>query len=312
MIPPVVQTLWDIPHAVWFALMGVGGGIFLLARLLRLEMRLGIWLGLPLVDLLSFAVISIGGLILIQHLGRPFRFLRALARPGASWIARGAIADFIFMVAGGLLVLPGLTVGGATPFAGLPWDAAGGGAAGGVLEWLALLSSAVVIFYAGQVLADATAIPYWRSPAIPIQFVLSSLATSMGIVMLMQTLAAQPIGALEFGLLLLFLVLLLAVILAHLGTNTTAPGKAESLALLRQGRFRRGFLWGVVGTGTVLPIAVAVVGLALPRARDAAGLVALVATLPAGFYLRLYTLRAGLLLPVRLRLTPPSMRRISG
>jgi hypothetical protein len=42
LIEPQVQQHWDIPHATWFTLMGVGGGIFLLARLLGIEHRLGI------------------------------------------------------------------------------------------------------------------------------------------------------------------------------------------------------------------------------------------------------------------------------
>jgi hypothetical protein len=168
LIEPQVQQHWDIPHATWFTLMGVGGGIFLLARLLGIEHRLGIWLGLPVVDLVSFVVIGPGGLVLIWTLGRPLRVLRAVMKPGTSWISRGAIADFVFLVVGGVLILPGLTLGGGTPFAWLPWDPWASNATGKAMEALALLSAAVVIFYAGQVLADGTAIPYWRSPAIPI------------------------------------------------------------------------------------------------------------------------------------------------
>src|SRR3972149_5235867 len=113
LIPAELQEEWDIYHATWFTLMGVGGGVFLLARLLDIESRLGIWLGLPVVDLVSFVVIGVGGVVLIWSLGRPLRVLRALLKPGTSWISRGAIADFIFLVAGGVLILPGLTLGGA-------------------------------------------------------------------------------------------------------------------------------------------------------------------------------------------------------
>ena len=71
LMPAVLQHEWDLYHATWFTLMGVGGGIFLLSRLMRLERGLGVWLGLPVVDLVSFAVIGVGGLILIWSLGRP-------------------------------------------------------------------------------------------------------------------------------------------------------------------------------------------------------------------------------------------------
>jgi len=122
LMPAQLQHEWDLYHATWFTLMGIGGGMFLLARLLGIERRLGIVVGLPLVDVISFVVIGVGGLVLVWSLGRPFRMLRAVLKPGTSWISRGAIADFIFVAAGGLLVLPGLTIGSATPFAWLPWD----------------------------------------------------------------------------------------------------------------------------------------------------------------------------------------------
>ena len=76
LMPAVLQHEWDLYHATWFTLMGVGGGIFLLSRLMRLERGLGVWLGLPVVDLVSFIVISVGGVILLWSLGRPLRFLR--------------------------------------------------------------------------------------------------------------------------------------------------------------------------------------------------------------------------------------------
>ena len=307
LIAPEVQHHWDIPHATWFTLMGVGGGIFLLARLLGIERRLGIWLGLPVVDLVSFVVIAVGGLVLIWTLGRPLRVLRAVMKPGTSWISRGAIADFVFLIAGGVLILPGVSLGGAAPLAWLPWDPWASNATGKALEVLALLSAAVVIFYAGQVLADGTAIPYWRSPAIPIQFVLSSLAISMATVMLMETLNGTSIGAGQFWLLLAFLVLLLASILWHLRTNAAAPGKAESLELLLRGRSRRSFLGGVVAAGTVLPMLVALIGAASVSARDAMGVAALLCTLPGGFALRVLTLRAGIYPSVRAVIRVPKL-----
>jgi formate-dependent nitrite reductase membrane component NrfD len=298
LIEAEVQRRWDIPHATWFTLMGVGGGVFLLSRLLDLEMRLGLWLGVPAVDIVSFVTIGVGGLILVADLGRPMRFIRAVARPGSSWISRGAIADFVFLVVGGVLVLPDLEVMGARPFAGLPWDAAASRGIGRGLEAVALLSAVVVIYYAGQVLADNTAIPYWRSPAVPIQFVLSSLATSMGIVMLMEAAAGEPIGAGRFWFVLATLGLLLVAVRWHLRADAAAPGKRQSLDQLLRGRFRLAFLGGVVGAGTVLPMALALAAVGVPRARPALGVVCLACMLTAGFALRLITLRVGFYRPL--------------
>ena len=215
-LEPKVQRVWDAPHATWFTLMGVGGGIFVLARLLGVELDLGVVLGIPLADVISFAAIAVGGLILIADLGKPMRFIRAVLNPSTSWISRGAIADFVFLLTGGLLVLPALELGDSMPFEGLPWDAAGDDGFGRVLEIVAVLAAVVVMFYAGQVLAAPRAIPYWHSPLIPLQFLLSSAATSLALVMLLETANDHAIPAGQCWLLAGFLVLLLAAIGAHL------------------------------------------------------------------------------------------------
>jgi formate-dependent nitrite reductase membrane component NrfD len=296
-MPAVLQNEWDLYHATWFTLMGVGGGIFLVSRLLRLERGLGLWLGLPLVDLVSFAVISVGGLLLIWSLGRPLRFLRAVLKPGTSWISRGAIADFIFMVVGSALILPGLTLGRARPFGWLPWDPWASTTLGRVIEGVALAAAAIVIVYAGLVLADKAAVTFWRSWAVPAQFVLSSLAMSLATVMVMQTLAGTPIEAVECWLLATCLALVLATIAWHLATRRTQPGKAEALGRLY--RVYGGVFWGVViAAGTVLPMALAVVAALGPSARDTVGVMALVLTVAGGFLLRLLTLRVGYFPPV--------------
>jgi formate-dependent nitrite reductase membrane component NrfD len=299
MLEPKVQRVWDVPHATWFTLMGVGGGVFVLARLLGLELELGTLLGLPLVDLISFAAIAVGGLILIADLGKPLRFFRALLNPGTSWISRGAIADFVFLTVGGLLVLPDLELGGTKPFDGLPWDAAGTSGLGRVLEIIALVAAVIVMFYAGQVLAEPRAIPYWHSPLIPLQFLMSSAATSMAVLLVMETANDRTIPAGQCWLLVGFLALLLAAIGEHLRSGADRPGKAESIERLTKGRYRTSFLGGVVVLGTLLPMALGLVGAAAAGARDVIGILALLCTLPAGFLLRLLTLRVGIFPPVR-------------
>ncbi len=297
LMPAVLQHEWDLYHATWFTLMGVGGGIFLVSRLLRLERGLGVWLGLPVVDLVSFVVIGVGGLILLWSLGRPLRFLRAILKPQTSWISRGAIADFIFIALGGALILPGLTLGGARPFTWLPWDAWASTATGRVLEGVALAAAAIVIVYAGLVLADKAAVTFWRSAAVPTQFMLSSLVMSMATVMLLQTLNGTPIEDVECWLLAGFLVLLLAAVAWHLATRTTQPGKAEALARLYS-TYGAIFWGGVIAAGTVLPLLLAIVAALAVPARDALGIVALALTLAGGFMLRLLTLRVGYFPPV--------------
>jgi formate-dependent nitrite reductase membrane component NrfD len=296
-MPAQLQHEWDLYHATWFTLMGIGGGIFLLARLLRIEARLGVVLGVPLVDIVSFVVIGVGGLVLVWSLGRPFRMLRAVLKPGTSWISRGAIADFIFVAVGALLVLPGLAIGDWRPFAGLPWDPWATTPIGKGLEVIGLLSAAIVIVYAGLVLADKAAITFWRSWLIPAQFVLSSLAMSAATIMVMASLNGAPIDTLQYGLLAVFLALLLVTIAWHLAAERTKPGKAEALERLGT-RYRWLYFGGVVGAGTVLPALLAVIAVASPADRAAIGVAAFVLTAAGGFYLRLVTLRVGYFPPV--------------
>jgi formate-dependent nitrite reductase membrane component NrfD len=307
LIPAQLQHEWDLYHATWFTLMGVGGGIFMLARLLRVERELGVWLGLPVVDLVSFVVIAVGGLLLIWSLGRPLRFLRAVLKPGTSWISRGAIADFIFLVAGGVLILPGVRVGGATPFAWLPWDPWASTAVGKAIEVVALLSAAVVIAYAGLVLADKAAITFWRSWAIPAQFVASSLAMSMAAVMVLATLNRARIDTLQCLLLGKFLLLLLLTIAWHLLTDRARPGKAESLDRLRT-TYRWPFFGGVIGAGTLLPALLSIAAALSPSDRAGIAVACLVCTVAGGLFLRLITLRVGYFPPVSGALRIPKRR----
>jgi formate-dependent nitrite reductase membrane component NrfD len=235
--------------------------------------------------------------VLVWSLGRPWRMLRAILKPGTSWISRGAIADFIFLVIGGMLVLPGLSLGGTQPFARLPWDPWATTSLGRALEAIGLLSALVVIVYAGLVLADKAAITFWRSWAIPAQFMLSSLAMSMAAVMVLQAFNRQPIGALPCALLAAFLALLLLTIGWHLVTDRAKPGKAESLDRLRR-RYGYAFYGGVVGAGTALPLLLSLGGLMAPADRPALGVACFVATVAGGFFLRLFTLRVGYFPPI--------------
>jgi formate-dependent nitrite reductase membrane component NrfD len=299
LLEPKVQRVWDIPHATWFTLMGVGGGLFIVGRVLSLEGRLGIWLGMPAADLISFLAIAIGGLILIADLGKPMRFIRAVLNPGTSWISRGAIADFVFLIVGGLLVLPNLAIGSARPFSWLPWDASASNAAGGTLEIVAIAAAVVVMFYAGQVLANPRAIPYWNSAAIPLQFLLSSLALSMAVVMTMEVANGRPVTSGQLWVLAAFLVGLALSIVGHLRTNRTVPGKSHSLELLLRGRYRLPFVGGVLIAGTVVPAVLALIAIPARGARDTLSVAVFAVLVPAAFYLRLITLRVGIFPPVK-------------
>lgn len=298
-LEPKVQRVWDVPHATWFTLMGLGGGVFLLSRLLGVTSDLGRVLGLPLADILSFVAIAIGGLILIADLGKPFRFWRAFLNVRTSWISWGAISDAVFLACGGLLVLPDLEIAGARPFGSLPWNAEASTAGGRTLEIVGGAAAVVVMFYAGAVLANPRAIPYWHSAAIPLQFMLSAASLSMSTVILLAVLSGAEVTDAELWWFAAFEVATLATVVTHLSTSRTRPGKRESLERLVRGRYQTVFLGGVVLLGTVLPIALALIALAVGGVRDVVGILLFVIGTPAAFLLRLITLRVGIFPPVK-------------
>lgn len=303
------QRVWDLNHAVWFTLMGLGGGVFLAGRILNLTEGLGQVLGIPTVDVVSFVAIAVGGAILVADLGRPLQFWRAFVNVRTSWISWGAWSDLIFLVVAGLLVLPALSIGSSEPFASLGWDPHGGDGAGVALEIVAGVAAVVVMTYAGAVLARPRSIPYWNSPAVPLQFLLSSMAMSVSLVMFVEVAAGEPVSGGQMWLLAVLVAGLLVSVLVHLRTRTSLPGKAESLDRLLRGCYRRLFGGFVVVAGTALPLVLAVVGAAASGARDVLAVACCVLLVPGGFWLRLVTLRVGIFPPVHLQRTPAPTRR---
>ena len=294
------QRVWDINHAVWFTLMGVGGGVFLAGRILNLTEGLGYLLGIPTVDVVSFVTIAVGGAILVVDLGRPLQFWRAFVNVRTSWISWGAWSDLIFLTVAGLLVLPALSLGGSEPFGGLGWDPHGGDGGGLALEIVAGVAAVVVMTYAGAVLARPRAIPYWNSPAGPLQFLLSSAAMSVAIVMLIEVIARRPVSSGQMVLLGLLTAALAVAVAVHLLTRTDAAGKKESLDRLLRGQHRPMFVWVVCAAGTADPTILGFVGAGVAGARDAVAVICCVLLVVGGFLLRLITLRVGIFPPVHI------------
>ena len=167
------------------------------------------------------------------------------------------------------------------------------------MEVVTIAAAVVVMFYAGQVLASPRAIPYWNSAAIPLQFLLSSLALSMAIVMLMEVVKDRPVTEGQLWVLAAFLAGLAGSIVLHLGTSRDVPGKSHSLELLVRGRYRQPFLAGVLGLGTAATAILALMAIPAKGAREAIVVTDFVAILVSAFYLRLITLRVGIFPPVK-------------
>ena len=173
-IEPKRQTHWGWHHATWFTAMGIGGSLYLNRVLFGIDGWE--WLGISVMEILSFVLIGIGGLILIADLGRPERYWRALINLRSSWISWGAVADFAFMFAAPLSVLPHVAVNGSRPLSWLPWGS--GGAADLLLLVVGVVSAAFIIVYPAFVLAAYPSIPFWNNPSLPLQFLGAAFASA--------------------------------------------------------------------------------------------------------------------------------------
>ena len=178
----VPQPHWGGPHAFWFWAMGLGAGTFMVRHVFTLSDS-GTVLGLSLLDVIGLVLVGVGGLVLILDLGRPERVLKALKRPDRSWIARGAIADFVFLVVGALYLLPGW-------FPGLPWSDAPfleADLVAQVMIGIAFAAAALIIAYPGMVLYESLSIRLWHSALVPAQFIAHAVASSLGLTVARQT-----------------------------------------------------------------------------------------------------------------------------
>ena len=241
------QNLWGLNHATWFLCMGLGSALFLNRLLFGIDV--GQVYGLPLADVLGIILVGIGGIVLLASLGRPFRILGALRNPMSSWISRGAIADFVFIAIGVLLLMPHLTLGGTRPLGGMPW--APGSALERVLAWGAAASALFIIVYPGLVLAVLRTIPFWNTSLIPLQYLGSAFASAAGTALLLGSpLQTRPVAAVA----LVSTVATLALSLAHIGSAYRRRGAARlSVARVVQGDLVAHFVCGNLLLGLVVP-----------------------------------------------------------
>lgn len=258
----VPQPYWRFPHALWFWSMGLGAGTFMVRHVFSVR-DAGSVLGLPLLDVLGLVLVGIGGLILIADLGRPERVLKALKRPDRSWIARGAVADVIFLIVGALYVLPGW-------FPSLPWTDAPfleAGVLAQVMIAVAFLAASLIIAYPGMALYESLSIRLWHSALVPAQFIAHAVSSSIGLTLLVLV-AGDRLGDYRTPLAIGFLVSLIATLgITHmyLIDRSHEHGSAARAGVERLvwGRMA-GHFWVSVVLGFGVPLVLVLVALASP------------------------------------------------
>lgn len=263
----VPQRHWRGPHALWFWAMGLGAGTFMVRHAFSLA-DTGTVLGLSLLDVVGLVLVGIGGLILILDLGRPERVLKALKRPDRSWIARGAIADFVFLIVGALYLLPGW-------FEALPWTDEPflqANLTAQVMIGISFAAAAVIIAYPGMVLYESISIPLWHSALVPAQFIAHALTSSMGLTLLVLA-AGGRLGDVQTELAVGFLVGLVATLgITHMYVLDRAhehtPASRAGLHRLLRGPVA-GHFWISVLVGFGVPVVLTLVAFAAPAAGPA-------------------------------------------
>lgn len=292
-VEPKPQTVWGLNHAIWFLCMGLGSALYLNRLLFGIDV--GRVLGLSLAEVLGMILVAIGGLILVADLGRPLRFLRALRNVKSSWISPGAIADFVFLFLGGLLLLPSLTIGGQQPLASLPW--APGSGPGLILAWVAAAAAVFIIVYPGLVLCSPRSIPFWNTSLVPLQYLGSAFASAAGVAYLVGP--SGPSSSVAAPVALVSALATLAFSVVHvLGARSRQGAGRASVDAVMRGALAPHFLWGNLLLGLVVPAAI----LALHVASGVAGGVLALAgvLLVAGNFLSKYAvIKAGYYAPLQ-------------
>jgi len=285
------QNLWGLNHATWFLCMGLGSALFLNRLLFGID--IGQVYGLPLADVLGIILVGLGGIVLLASLGRPFRILGALRNPMSSWISRGAIADFVFIALGVLLLIPHLSLGGTRPLEWLPW--APGSGLERALAWGAAASALFIIVYPGLVLAVLPTIPFWNTSLIPLQYLGSAFASAAGMAYLLGSPASSRAPA---AVAVASVLATSAFSLAHVASAYHRQGTARlSAGLIMRGAWAPHFLWGGLILGLLAPGLL----LALHLARGLGGAplaLAGILLLVGNFLSKYAVIKAGYLVPV--------------
>ena len=269
-LPYRVQEAWDSYHAGEFTLLGAGGGLAVAHLLLGAANALStILVGI------SILLVALGGLVLIYDLGRPLRFLCALQNQRRSWISRGALGDFVF-----LLVALALVMG-----IGSPGNA--------VLSLLLAFIALLVVTYPALAMASLRAVPAWGGVLVPLAFLVDglSLGAGLALVTLLGARGRGPGGAAAYLTWALVAGALLRGAWLHLyrtrlarSPNGRATAQSSTRASWRVGM--------VVGVLAAAPFALLVLTLAGGSAVAAAAL-ATAATFAGSFAGKLYVLRTG-------------------
>jgi formate-dependent nitrite reductase membrane component NrfD len=254
-----LQHEWGWLIAAYLFLGGVGAGAYTVAAIngfmgegMALSTTVGLWIGFP--------AVLIGTLFLLADLGTPSRAVLAAMKPRTSWIARGTLIISIFMVLAFLhLVLYQYTTVGAAVI--------------NVIAVAGIVFAVGTMAYTGILLGASKGIPFWRTGAVPVVFVISALVTGhftimIGVAQIARgaDVAAMRVMSLEAAVLVVLEVL---AIVFFLQAAYRQPDSRESAERIMR---RKLFVIGYFVLGLAVPLVLMLVAFwNLPQMGGAGG-----------------------------------------
>jgi phenylacetyl-CoA:acceptor oxidoreductase subunit 2 len=258
---PWQQTAWDWRAAGNFICGGAGSGLLMFTALSGVQGTTAAALVIA-----GAALIGLGLLCVWMELGRPWRALNVFLHPRSSWMTREAIAATVLFPLAIAAVL------------GLCVDVNG-------MAWPPALVSLVFVYCQSRMLQAARGITAWREPLVVALLVATSLAEGAGLFWL-----AQPWhGARGSWLAVLFAAFLIVRVVIWTAYRQRLSGQAASRALKALDGAGR----VLIIAGTVVPLALLLLGAAGVSGTRLAVLAGLLAAL-AGAYMKFVLItRAG-------------------
>jgi formate-dependent nitrite reductase membrane component NrfD len=274
------QTEWIDRRGIflWIAFYagGLGGGLFLVSLFFN-----SLW-GM----FISWLIIGVikGGAHLI-FLGKPLRFWRIVFRPQTSWLSRGIIFVFGFVIlAAAQMALTFWLPGTATEV---------------VFKVLAGIAALAVTVYTGFVLNTVKAVPFWNSTMLPVLFVLCGILGGFGLTVIIALNGGGiDIAAAETGSrwLLIINALLIGIYL-WAAANRETTGKQSVLEQIR-GNLAGVFWVGIVLLGIIIPLVIAFTSYFVSEISAPLLVFGVVCEIIGGLALRYCVLKAGAYKPL--------------
>jgi len=236
-VAPRLQTIWGFREAVVFFLEGLGVSIFVAFMLLNdvLAMLAGI------------ALVIAAVLLLLSHLGHPFRAWMAIRNVRRSWVSRGTVVISGFIGLGvayiGFPLIFGFAIGGW-------WDAS--------TRLVLALAAFFILLYPGFALASSPAIPFWSSGLLPIVSMLNGIASG-GLVLLAYLAGTEQarltiawVDLVWFQQAVLFLIAVITLVYMVTMSHAGAAASLSTAYLMTQEPM---LFWVLaIGAGLLLPI----------------------------------------------------------